>query len=256
MPNTYGLCKITLFATMCGFAALTTSGQNVPEIPRVPEAPRVDPVPQVQSIPRGIETKTIEPQRLPESARAAETPQVQYTNPNRTPTITTTPNAAGAGNPPDSRAETPDCTVRQVSCAKSCDPLPYQWSSFQSCIRSYCERTEESCVEKIAKEFERQRDTRDSRIIFNMKVDYEHEIAIAFYSQDRNLAWPGGGQEYNINDNQTHSYALKCRTGEKICYGAWDTNRSLYWGVGPHDHYGCKNCCAVCNDSSALYTLH
>lgn len=251
----YSLCNATLSLAICGFAALAPA-QNLPDIPRVPEPARVDPVPQPQSIPPGIQVKTIEPQRMPEPARAVQAPQVQYSNPNRTPGVSTTTNSGGASSPPDSRTEAPDCTVRQISCAKFCDPLPYLWTSFQSCIRSHCETTEESCIEKIAKEFERQRDTADSRIIFNVKVDYEHEVAIGFYSQDRNVAWPGGSKGYDINDYQTHSYALKCRAGEKICYGAWNTNRSLYWGTGPNDQFGCKNCCAVCDGSSALYTLH
>jgi hypothetical protein len=72
-------------------------------------------------------------------------------------------------------------------------------------------------------------------------------VQIEFYSQARNHAWPGGDDAYDINDYDVHEYRLNCRTGEKVCYGAWETgNASRYWGVGLNDKHNCEDCCSTC----------
>lgn len=76
-----------------------------------------------------------------------------------------------------------------------------------------------------------------------------HEaISLTFYSDDRDHAWPGGDQVYILSDRQRYRYPISCRTGEKICYGAWVRGRpDTYWGVGKDRRFGCSNCCYICD---------
>lgn len=94
-------------------------------------------------------------------------------------------------------------------------------------------------------------------ITFKINNDYNKDIQIEFYSQDRNHAWPGGNQAYNLNSGDSNSYRLSCRSGEKICYGAWvKGDARTYWGVGLNGKYSCDACCQVCGDGDLEKTLH
>ena len=85
-----------------------------------------------------------------------------------------------------------------------------------------------------------------------------YSVMLEFYSQDRNAAWPGGGQAYIIRDYDEHRYSLRCRSTEKICYGAWvENDPDQYWGAGMDDRFGCDNCCMICRDGNTkALTLH
>ena len=85
-------------------------------------------------------------------------------------------------------------------------------------------------------------------IQFRVKSNYAYQVQLSFYSQDRNIVWPGGGRAYTLNDSNVHTYNLTCVGGERICYGAWVTgNANKYWGVGYQNKQRCSNCCWVCN---------
>ena len=93
-------------------------------------------------------------------------------------------------------------------------------------------------------------------ITFGLKNDSDHDIQIEFYSQDRNHAWPGGDQAYNLSSGDSNSYKLACRSGEKICYGAWVKGKSsTYWGVGLSNKQSCDACCQTCGDGDLNRTL-
>jgi len=93
-------------------------------------------------------------------------------------------------------------------------------------------------------------------ITFGLKNDSDHDIQIEFYSQDRNHAWPGGDQAYNLSSGDSNSYPLTCRSGEKICYGAWVKGKSTtYWGVGLNNKQSCEACCQTCGDGNLQRTL-
>lgn len=82
---------------------------------------------------------------------------------------------------------------------------------------------------------------------WRVKSNYKYKVQVAFYSQSRGHEWPGGGDAYNINDYDTHSYPIECNDGEKVCLGAWVTgNARKYWGVGFNNKHGCKACCYIC----------
>ncbi len=82
---------------------------------------------------------------------------------------------------------------------------------------------------------------------FEIRSLYKYKVQISFFSQDRDHSWPGGDRSYNLHDSKMHRFKLTCERGEKICYGAWETeDEDTYWGVGPDDDESCDNCCLVC----------
>lgn len=77
---------------------------------------------------------------------------------------------------------------------------------------------------------------------------YEYQVDVAFYSQDRNHEWPGGGDVWVLDDYNEQEIALSCIPGETICYGAWVRgDSSTYWGVGYNNEQWCGDCCYVCD---------
>jgi hypothetical protein len=86
---------------------------------------------------------------------------------------------------------------------------------------------------------------------WEVRSSYPYKVQMKFYSQDRNAVWPGGGSAYALDDSEMKSFSLDCRSGERICYGAWNvatggTTGSRYWGVGQNDRKGCTDCCWTC----------
>ncbi|MBI4870956.1 MAG: hypothetical protein HY814_05260 [Candidatus Riflebacteria bacterium] len=85
-------------------------------------------------------------------------------------------------------------------------------------------------------------------ITFRVQSKAYYQVDLEFYSQDRNAAWPGGGKVFVLKDSAIHEFPLKCRPGEKICYGAWVRNATnQYWGVGYNDRQSCTQCCFTAN---------
>ncbi|MCH8167151.1 MAG: hypothetical protein IID49_00915 [Proteobacteria bacterium] len=86
-----------------------------------------------------------------------------------------------------------------------------------------------------------------AELVWRIQSEHPNHVSVEFYSQDRNRAWPGGGDVHVIEDWDTHTYSLTCDHGETICYGAWVRDEdSTYWGVGRDDRFGCNNCCFTC----------
>ena len=71
---------------------------------------------------------------------------------------------------------------------------------------------------------------------------------IRFFSQWRDHVWPGGRDFYYVDPGQQSTVRMTCQTGEKICFGAINNNRSLYWGVGEFGRKGCQSCCRTCGE--------
>lgn len=94
-------------------------------------------------------------------------------------------------------------------------------------------------------------------ITFTINNEYNRDIQIEFYSQNRRHAWPGGNKAYNLSRGDSNDYKLACRQGEKVCYGAWVKGAaSTYWGVGLNGKYQCDACCQVCGDGNLSKTLN
>jgi hypothetical protein len=83
---------------------------------------------------------------------------------------------------------------------------------------------------------------------FRMKSDYKYQVRVEFYSQDRKIVWPGHNEVYKLDDSAEHKFRVDCRTGERICYGAWDAaNPRIHWGAGRDGKDSCTGCCFRCN---------
>ena len=78
-----------------------------------------------------------------------------------------------------------------------------------------------------------------------------YAVQLEFQSQHRDVAWPGGGRAYDLDDSDEHTFELRCRTGEKICYAAWVKGGNGFWGVGPDGDEGCDDCCRRCDTMNA-----
>jgi hypothetical protein len=86
---------------------------------------------------------------------------------------------------------------------------------------------------------------------WEIQSSYPFKVQIKFYSKDRNVVWPAGGQSYVLDDSKMHQFSLNCQAGERICYGAWDVitggrTGKKYWGVGQSNSKGCTDCCWTC----------
>ncbi len=91
-------------------------------------------------------------------------------------------------------------------------------------------------------------DAEEYSVTFRIKNGYPYRIQLAFYSQNRNAVWPGGGEAYVLQNSRVHEFALRCRPGERICYGGWvEGNARRYWGVGLGNKQHCSTCCYICS---------
>jgi serine/threonine protein kinase len=83
-------------------------------------------------------------------------------------------------------------------------------------------------------------------------------LSIAYYSGTRyQHGWPGWDKNWSLVARET-THSVSCIAGEKICYGAWQTNNPYggrYWGVGPLNKYGCTSCCTTCDGGVFSFTL-
>ncbi len=87
-------------------------------------------------------------------------------------------------------------------------------------------------------------------LTFQMDNEFTRDVAVEFYSTDRDHIWPGGGQVWvlGVSDGAVR-YALECRRGETICFGAWTQDQRDMWGVGMDMSQDCQYCCAACDGS-------
>jgi hypothetical protein len=85
---------------------------------------------------------------------------------------------------------------------------------------------------------------------FKVKSVDRYVVDVRFFSQNRRVAWPSFDRAYRMDDWREHEFALNCREGEKICYGAWERgNPRTYWGQGPNGNAHCTECCYICSPS-------
>lgn len=89
-------------------------------------------------------------------------------------------------------------------------------------------------------------------VTWTIESQSDYPVMVRFFSQNRDVYWGEDGGDYYIDDYEEHTFSLRCRTSEKICYGAWIAgNRdSGYWGTGPYNEEGCEDCCLVCREGN------
>lgn len=90
---------------------------------------------------------------------------------------------------------------------------------------------------------------RADTLTFWMASDHEYTVRVEF-SSSKSRYWPGNGLSYSIDDYENHKFVLNCRTGEKICYGAWEEGGDVRWGLGYQRDRSCTNCCYTCNGNT------
>jgi hypothetical protein len=93
-------------------------------------------------------------------------------------------------------------------------------------------------------------------LTFRVQSMAQQRAQVVFFSQDRNVRWPGPGRAYTLSDYDTHSFKLNCLTREKICYGAWTSpNQQFTWGTGPGGRGSCSGCCYTCEGGDSTNTI-
>ena len=84
-------------------------------------------------------------------------------------------------------------------------------------------------------------------VTYSVRNDHPNTVELEFYSADRDVAWPGGGNAFILDDGEPHSLPLACEEGERVCYGAWvQGDSSITWGAGPGGEMACDDCCYIC----------
>lgn len=87
-------------------------------------------------------------------------------------------------------------------------------------------------------------------LTFNLRNDHPNAVSVEFYSLDRDVSWPGGGEVFVLDDGNEQSFPLECEAGEMICFGAWvQGDESQYWGAGPGGEQACEDCCYSCENA-------
>ena len=85
-------------------------------------------------------------------------------------------------------------------------------------------------------------------VTFVIRNSHPHAVYVELFSEDRSHSWPGGDDGYYLDDGGTWDIDISCRSGEKICYGAWvDGDEDTFWGVGPDGDEDCQDCCTECD---------
>lgn len=86
----------------------------------------------------------------------------------------------------------------------------------------------------------------EAQLNWTLRNEHEHVIYIRFFSQDREVEWPGNGLTYPFDDNLNHTQALICKPGENICFGGFNGDRTKSWGIGEYGQGSCTSCCRYC----------
>jgi len=86
-------------------------------------------------------------------------------------------------------------------------------------------------------------------LLWRFESKHPNIVSVELYSDSRRgHVWPGSNKVYVLDDYSVKTINISCRSGEKVCYGAWVKNRTnLYWGVGYKNRNRCSNCCYTCN---------
>jgi hypothetical protein len=84
-------------------------------------------------------------------------------------------------------------------------------------------------------------------ITFWFASEHPYPVGLEFSSADEpDRYWPGDGMSYPLDDYEEHSFVLNCRTGERICWGAWEKEGTVRWGAGYKMDRHCEDCCYEC----------
>jgi hypothetical protein len=99
-------------------------------------------------------------------------------------------------------------------------------------------------------------------ITFKFINSAKYIVYVRMFSSPRGSVWPGNNKAWVLDNRDEQSFPLRCRVGEKICYGAAykGGDSAGFWGVGIEGKRGCERCCLTCgteaDDWSYLFELH
>lgn len=128
-----------------------------------------------------------------------------------------------------------------VPCATTAEEAPGKAAEREGAAK-------EGTVETRATPKTERKAPKSNEIVWYFQNNYGRQIQYKLYSWDRNWAWPSGNRVFVLPANrETYKTKIQCKRGEKVCYGAWQTNnRRIFWGVGYNARYNCNNCCYTC----------
>lgn len=71
-----------------------------------------------------------------------------------------------------------------------------------------------------------------STLAWSVTNNSGQNLRLEFRSENRDNVWPGNGQVYTLPSGGGINASLSCQAGEHICWGAWNSDNSRYWGTG------------------------
>ena len=89
----------------------------------------------------------------------------------------------------------------------------------------------------------------DCTLVAQVKSSHPNIAYLGFYLKGAPIAWPGGGRHYVLDDYDVHTYRLGVRSGDTVCYGAY--NATGTWGTGKDGDGACTSCCWTCTGSES-----
>lgn len=87
---------------------------------------------------------------------------------------------------------------------------------------------------------------------FRIQSSTKYIVYVRLFSQNRKVIWPANRGAYALQTSEPYDLTIQCQVGEKICYGAYYSNKT-YWGVGPNDEAGCTDCCQSCDPAGSNF---
>lgn len=93
-----------------------------------------------------------------------------------------------------------------------------------------------------------------STLAWSVTNNSGQNLRLEFRSENRDNVWPGNGQVYTLPSGGGINASLSCQAGEHICWGAWNSDSSRYWGTGRGGNR-CTNCCHYCDGTATNSNL-
>lgn len=94
-----------------------------------------------------------------------------------------------------------------------------------------------------------------AKVSFVVTNNAKYAIKIKFFSSNRKVVWPSSNTSFDLKDRLSHDIKIHCDAGEQICYGAYYSDFSQYWGRGLSGVENCSGCCQICSNTYLTVNL-
>jgi len=82
----------------------------------------------------------------------------------------------------------------------------------------------------------------------------EETLFTQLYSRERGQVWPSQSEAWHVDPTGIfYEQPISCVAGEYVCYGAWNRDKRLSWGLGPEGKGGCSDCCYHCGEGALAW---